>query len=80
MRNEKIQKIRKLLDAGNKSIEIETEEYNQFIASLADKDKVVRNIKPSLFIDEGEVSLKPIIYSLGDGIAVKGLSKRNKRG
>lgn len=80
MRENKINNIRRLLDVGSKSVEIETEESNSFIAPVKYKEEILKKLKPSLIVEEGETALEPIIYELPDGIAVKGLAKRTKEG
>ena len=80
MRGAKINNIRKMLNVGSESVEIETEESNRFIVPMEYKEEIMKKLKPSLIVEEGETALEPIIYSLPDGIAVKGLAKKTKEG
>lgn len=78
IRNIKIENTRKILGVGNSSVEIEDEEKHLFIADAKNKDEIIKKLKPLLIIEEGETALKPLIYNLPDGAAIKGLSKKTK--
>ncbi len=78
IKNIKIENARNFLKVGKESIEIEDEEKHLFIADAKNKDEIIRKLKPLLVIEEGETALKPIIYTLPDGSAIKGLLKKTK--
>jgi len=78
MQNIKIENARKILDVGNKAIEIEDNEKHLFIADAKSKEEIMKKLKPSLIIKEDEIALKPLVYNLPDGLTVKGLCKRTK--
>lgn len=77
-KNIKIENTRKLLDVGSKSIEIEDQEKHLFITDAKNKEEIVKKLKPSLIVEAGETALKPLIYTLPDGVTIKGLSKKTK--
>ncbi len=78
IRNIKIENTRKILGVGTSSVEIEDKEKHLFIADAKNKDEIINKLKPSLIIEENETALKPLIYTLPDGLAIKGLSKITK--
>ena len=78
VKNIKIENARKFLEVGTKSVEIEDKEKHVFIADSKNKDEIIRRLKPLLIIEEGETALKPLIYALPGGAAIKGLSKATK--
>jgi len=62
----------------NKKNKDEDKEKHLFIADAKNKNEIIRKLKPLLIIEEGETALKPLIYALPDGAAIKGLSKKTK--
>jgi len=78
VKNIKIENTRKILGVGASSVEIEDREKHLFIADAKNKDEIIKKLRPSLIIEENETALKPLIYTLPDGAAIKGLSKITK--
>jgi hypothetical protein len=78
IKNIKIANAREVLGVGTSSVEIEDEEKHLFIADAKNKDEIIKNLKPSLIVSEGETALRPLIYTLPDGVVIKGLSNKTK--